>query len=103
VTETRVIRYRTKSECADENERLIQAVFAELAEREVAGIQYTAFRLNDGVTFLHVAVIDGHDNPLAKSPAFAAFQRGIEERLEEGPFPATATMVGSYGDEAGPD
>ena len=30
---TKVIRYRTKPEHADENERLIRAVFAELAEQ----------------------------------------------------------------------
>ena len=32
---TRVIRYRTKPEHADENERLVRAVFAELAESNI--------------------------------------------------------------------
>jgi hypothetical protein len=101
VTETRVIRYRTKPECADENARLIEAVFAELAESEATGIRYTAYQLDDGVTFLHVAVLDGRSNPLEASPAFAAFQEGIGMRVDEGPFPATATTVGSYGVIAG--
>ena len=39
MTETRVIRYRTKPECADENARLISAVFAELAAHDVADIR----------------------------------------------------------------
>jgi hypothetical protein len=101
MTETRVIRYRTKPECADENARLIAAVFEELAEHDTAGIRYTALRLDDGVTFLHVAVLDADDNPLASSAAFAAFQSDIGSRLDEGPYPATATVVGSHGGAIG--
>ena len=37
MTTTKVIRYRTKPEQADENERLIRAVFAELAQRVPTG------------------------------------------------------------------
>ena len=98
---TRVVRYRTTPECADDNARLIGDVFAELAERGTTGIRYTALRLDDGVSFLHVAVLDGDDNPLLSSPAFAAFQSGLGERLEEGPFPTTATVVGSHGGAIG--
>ena len=95
---TKVLRYRTKPEHADENERLIRGVFAELAELDPgSGFHYAAFRLDDGVSFLHVAVLDGEENPLASSPAFAAFQSGIGERCAEGPVPADASMVGSYG------
>ena len=46
---------------------------------------------------MHVAVLDGEVNPLTSSPAFAAFQAGIGERCAEGPVPADASMVGSYG------
>src|ERR1700722_19185513 len=95
---TKVIRYRTKPEHADENERLIRAVFAELAEQDVgSGLHYAAFRLDDGVSFVHVAVLDGEETPLTSSPAFAAFQSGIGGRCAEGPAPADASMVGSYG------
>ena len=93
---TKVIRYRTKPEHADENERLIRDVFAELAERSPEGLHYAAFRLDDGVSFLHLAVIDGDENPLTSSAAFAAFQAGIADRVAEGPTPADATAVGSY-------
>jgi hypothetical protein len=103
VTEIRVIRYRTRPECADDNARLIEAVFAELAEGDVAGIRYTALRLDDGVTFLHLAELAPGSNPLDRSPAFAAFLSGIGSRLQEGPFPATATMVGSHGGIVGAD
>ena len=84
MTETRVIRYRTRPECADDNARLIGAVFDELADRGTTGIGYTALRLDDGVTFLHVAIVDGDDNPLESSPAFAAFLSDLPARLEEG-------------------
>ena len=95
--ETRVIRYQTKVESADENAHLIAAFFAELAEGKVTGIRYEALRLDDGVTFVHIATLDSENNPLMSSPAFAAFQSGLGGRLEEGPYPATATVVGSHG------
>ena len=98
---TRVIRYRTRPECAEENARLIRTVFDELDDGTVPGIRYTALQLDDGVSFLHVAVLEGESNPLDGSPAFAAFQAGLRERLEEGPFPATATVVGSHGGAIG--
>jgi hypothetical protein len=96
MTVTKVIRYRTKPECADENERLIQNVFEELAYVQPPGLHYASFRLDDGVSFLHVAVIDGEVNPLQTSKAFAEFQSNIKDRVEEGPMPADATIVGSY-------
>jgi acyl dehydratase len=93
---TRVIRYRTKPEHADENEQLVRAVFAELAESDPDGLHYATFRLDDGVSFVHVAVTDGDENPLTSSPAFAAFQAGIGERCAEGPTPAGATVIGDF-------
>jgi hypothetical protein len=92
----KVVRYTTKPEHAEENERLIRKVFAELAETEPGGIRYAAFRLDDGVSFVHVAVIEGEQNPLASSAAFAQFQSGIGERCAQGPLAADATVVGSY-------
>ena len=96
MTVTKVIRYTTHPESADENERLIRDVFAELAEQQPAGLHYAAFRLDDGVSFVHVAVVDGATNPLTASAAFGKFQAGIQDRCAEGPTPADATIVGSY-------
>ena len=95
---TKVVRYRTKPEHADENERLIREVFAELAEHGAgSGLHYAAFRLDDGVSFLHVAVLDGEENPLTSSPAFAAFQAGIGGRCAEGPSPPMPRWSGPTG------
>jgi hypothetical protein len=96
MTTTKVVRYRTTPEQADENERLIREVFAELAQDDPDGLQYAAFRLDDGVSFVHVAVLDTEKNPLTSSPAFAAFQAGIAERCAEGPLPADATAIGNF-------
>jgi hypothetical protein len=101
MTVTKVVRYQTRPDSAEENERLIRAVFAELAEQKPDGLHYAAFRLEDGVSFLHVAVLDGPDNPLTASAAFAEFQSGIKARCAEGPLPADAAIVGSYGLAAG--
>ena len=94
----RVIRYRTKPECADENQRLIEAVFAELDRAGATGFAYASFRLDDGVSFLHVVVEDGTDaaTSLGSLPAFQAFQAGIADRCDEQPVAAGATLVGSH-------
>jgi len=92
----KVIRYTTKPECAQENERLIRDVFAELAADQPDGLRYAAFRLDDGLTFMHVAVLDDQENPLMASAAFGKFQAGIKDRCADGPLPADATVVGSF-------
>lgn len=96
MTQTLVVRYRTHPEAADENARLIEAVFAALAETNPMGFTYRAYRLADGTSFVHVASLDGDDNPLASLPAFAEFQRNLPERCAEPPVPSSATVVGSY-------
>jgi len=92
----KVIRYTTKPECTQENERLIRDVFAELAADQPDGLRYAAFRLDDGLTFMHVAVLDDQENPLMASAAFGKFQAGIKDRCADGPLPADATVVGSF-------
>ncbi len=96
MTMTKVIRYRTRPERADENERLVREVFAELAAKNPNGLRYGVFRLEDGVSFLHVAVLDGEENPLSTSAAFGEFQAGIKDRCAEGPMPSDATLIGNY-------
>jgi hypothetical protein len=91
-----VVRYETRGEAAEENERLVRRVFAELAEQRPDGLRYATFRLADGVSFVHLAVVEGEENPLSGSAAFADFQKGIGERLADGPDRAEATLVGSY-------
>ena len=58
------------------------------------GLRYLSLRLDDGVTFVHVAIDDGQ--ALASLTAFAEFQAGIGERLVGQPTLSPATVVGSY-------
>jgi hypothetical protein len=94
---TKVIRYKTKPECAEENERLIRAVFAELAAKNPEGLRYASFRGEDGVSFLHVAVLDdGGHNPLLETAAFGEFVSDIAGRCADAPMTTDAKIVGSY-------
>lgn len=94
-----VVRYKVKPERVEENERLIQGVYAELAERAPAGLRYATFRLDDGVSFVHIASIETEDgsNPLRGISAFADFGRDIAERCDEPPVVQDSQLVGSYG------
>ncbi len=93
-----VVRYRTRPERSDENQALIEKVFGELDQDSPAGLRYAAFRLADGVSFVHVASIETDDgvNPLNATPAFSEFLREIGDRCEEGPAASEGTIVGSY-------
>lgn len=94
-----VVRYQAKPECADENQRLIEAVFADLEARAPEGFTYKVFRLEDGVSFVHVVIEhDGVENPgsLQEVPAFHAFVAGIADRCDVPPVAMSAQVVGGY-------
>jgi hypothetical protein len=93
---TRVIRYVTKPECAEENAGLIGAVFADLDALRPAGLQYKGFRLEDGLTFVHVVTLTGQGNPLLASEAFQAFSSTVADRCAEGPLVLEAATLGDY-------
>jgi hypothetical protein len=97
---TSVIRYRTRPEAAEENQRLVEAVYAALAEAKPSGLEYATYRLDDGVTFVHVARLPDSENPLAELAEFAEFQRELLDRCVEQPAPSAATVVGSYRDRS---
>ena len=92
-----VVRYTTRPGSADENEKLIKAVFAQLAEQLPDGLRYIAIRLDDEVSFIHLAVLEDDHNPLAALPAFGEFVSAINERCTDGPAPVNGTVVGAYG------
>ncbi len=92
-----VVRYTTRPDAADENERLIQEVFAQLAEERPEGLRYVSVRLNDGVSFVHVAIVEGDDNPLTALSAFREFASASATRSVDGPHPVTGTVIGDYG------
>ncbi len=90
-----VVRYRVKADSVEQNLRLVRAVYDELAATRPEGFRYNTYRV-DETTFVHVASIDGADNPLNEVAAFRAFTAGINERCEEPPLALGGEAVGSY-------
>ncbi|HEX3566640.1 MAG TPA: hypothetical protein VHU17_14820 [Acidimicrobiales bacterium] len=93
-----VVRYQAKPERAEDNQRLIEAVFAQLEEREPEGFTYKVFRLEDGVSFIHVVIEHDVKEPdsLQEVPAFQAFVSGIADRCDVAPVAKGATVIGDY-------
>jgi hypothetical protein len=94
-----VVRYQAKPDRADENQELIETVFADLEARDSDGFTYKVFRLEDGVSFVHVLVEhDDVDSPdsLQEVPAFQAFVADIGERCDVPPLAMGATVVGGW-------
>ena len=94
-----VTRYAMPTaEAANENQRRIEGVFAELAATKPDNVSYIVLRLADD-SFVHVSFHDHGDdepNPITSTPAFAHFQENHAERREGGVDQQTATLVGSY-------
>ncbi len=94
-----VVRYQTKPDRADENQALIEKVFEDLEARQPEGFTYKVFRLEDGVSFLHV-VVEHEDvadpDSLGDVPAFRAFTADIADRCDVPPVASGASVVGGY-------
>ncbi len=93
---TIMVRYKTKPEHAQTNTALVRAVFEALNQLAPAGICYASYRLEDGVSFVHVAS-HAEPNPLSTLPAFQAFQAQIKDRIEGPPVVTELFAIGSYG------
>lgn len=92
-----MVRYRLKPDRVAENEELVRAVYDELHRAEPAGLRYATFKLDDGVTFVHLAVETGTgSSPLADVEAFKTFREGIGDRCDEPPVATELSEIGSY-------
>ena len=94
-----VTRYAMQSgEAADENQRRVEGVFAELDATKPDRVSYIVPRLADD-SFVHVSFHNHGDdevNPIASTAAFAHFQDCHADRREGGVDQQTATLVGAY-------
>jgi hypothetical protein len=94
-----VTRYAmTSADAADENQRRVEAVFAELAATAPDNVSYLVLRLADD-SFVHVSFHDHGDdevNPISSTAAFARFQEGHGDRRQGDVDQQTATLVGAY-------
>lgn len=95
---TTIVRYKLKDDKADENRTFVRKVFAELDDKKPDGLRYVSFQLDDGLTFVHIAVTETEDgsNPLPQTDAFKAFVADLKNRCEEQPVATKADIVGSY-------
>jgi hypothetical protein len=91
-----MVRYKVKPERAAENEALVRGVYDELHRTEPAGLQYATFRLDDGVSFVHLASTEDGASPLPQLEAFKRFQRDIAERCDEPPVVTELREIGSF-------
>ena len=91
------VRYTTRDEAAAErNQSLIDDVFTELAGLEPDGLSYRVARSDDGLSFEHVAIVEGGPNPLPSLASFQAFSSTMSERVLEPPAVQTGQVVARY-------
>ncbi|MGH2708255.1 MAG: hypothetical protein ACRDK0_08825 [Solirubrobacteraceae bacterium] len=93
-----MVRYKVKPDRVAENEELVRAVYDELERVAPAGLRYVTFRLDDGVSFMHLAAIETADGqtPLSTLGAFKRFQEDIRNRCDEPPAVTDLHAIGSY-------
>jgi len=93
-----MVRYKVKPDRAGENETYIRKVFDELKAQSPEGLRYASFKLDDGVSFVHIASIETESgqNPLAETAAFKAFQAEIKDRCDDPPVAVELHLVGDY-------
>ena len=92
-----MVRYTVAPDQVAHNEELLRALFAELGEQRPDGLRYEAFKLADGVSFVHLV---SHDKP-GRGPvphlaALKAFHAGLHERCEQRPVRTELTELGAY-------
>ena len=90
-----MVRYKVKPERVAENEALVRAVYEELAERAPDGIRYATFRLDDGLSFVHIALLDDGQS-LDELAAFQRFTAEIRDRCDEPPATSSLSPIGAY-------
>lgn len=92
-----MVRYTVRADLADENARLITDVFESLRRTAPPGLRYASYRLEDGVSFVHIASVEDPDNnPLLQLAAFKAFTAGARDRCDVPPVTSVLHEVGSY-------
>ena len=94
-----MVRYEVTPEKVTENEALVRAVYQELHTTDPPGFRSATFKLDDGVTFVHLASVDPDkgENPLPALDSFAKFQEGINDRCSQLPVSSQLDEIGSYG------
>jgi hypothetical protein len=92
-----MVQYKVKPGQTEKNEELVRAVYDELQSTEFAGLRYATFKLDDDVTFVHIAVETGDgQSSLTDLEAFKEFTKDIGERCDVAPVATGLREVGSF-------
>jgi hypothetical protein len=93
-----MVRYKVKADRAAENERFVTAVFEQLKQERPPGLRYATFKLDDGLSFVHIVSHEADDdsNPLGELSAFKEFTANVRDRCDEPPVAVELHEVGSY-------
>jgi hypothetical protein len=91
-----MVRYKVKPDRVAENEALVRAVYEELSRTDPGGFRYSTYRLEDGVTFVHLAQSEEGPAPLGRLGAFKRFTEHINDRVDEAPVVSQIETIGTY-------
>lgn len=93
-----MVQYKVKPDQVATNEALVRAVFDELQRTRPAGFGYAAFKLDDGVSFVHIVVESdaGQKDSLAGVKAFEEFRESVRDRCDEAPVATELYEIGSF-------
>lgn len=92
------VTYTTRSEYAEQNQKNIQNVMADLQKLNYPGINYNSCLGADGKTFTHTAFFNSDEDEklLLQLPSFKLFQEKLKASgLEFPPKQELLTLVGS--------
>ena len=92
------VQYTVKEEYVETNKANIQQIMADLREINNTDIQYSAWLMDDGKTFVHLVMRANQEaqKTVSELPSFQEFQRQLKESgLEAPPNAEDLTFVGS--------
>jgi hypothetical protein len=94
-----MVRYATKTEASDENERLSRAVFDQIRAEAPKNIAYGLFRIENEFIHLFVNLAADNSDAVTETPAFHAYQAGLAERCQAPVQPTrlSVELIDSYG------
>ncbi|MBC7829942.1 MAG: hypothetical protein H7122_19505 [Chitinophagaceae bacterium] len=96
---TRVlVRYKVHADKVALNETLAKAVYKQLHEENLEGFRYITFKMEDGVSFLHISFSANEqaNKAFINLPAFKNFQANIKDRCKELPVVTPITVIDDY-------
>jgi len=91
-----MVRYEVKPGQVADNEELVRGVYDELGETRPTWLRYATFVQEDGVSFVHLAVIDEERGQLRDVAAFRRFREGLADRLVAPHANTPLRQVGGY-------